>query len=333
MWVDPSLACPVPGSPGTALARFDSRVALVAGATETSSLNTSWDYPDPHCCKEDLLSPSSKAGKVQKNGTAQAAPGIICAQLSHRNTQAGSAAPQTAASHVGRGQSVHSACLMNRLRVQTVGTEAEIPSTSSFYTHCARRTLPPNNGTHPCPSFQPGLIHPCPFSPSSPQLTKNEDASRVDIPVPQEMLETHELKAIPKPWKSVLLGPQRVKLKHPRQMSIRIKGGWLRPPLNYCILITLALRNRVSGSLTTQQIYQFTRQHFPFFQVASKGWKTRIRHNLCISSCFEKTAEGHRKFREEVEALYSRKQGLRARPAKNPSLMNLTWRDTAPRPR
>uniref|UniRef100_A0A8C0ENZ3 Fork-head domain-containing protein n=1 Tax=Bubo bubo TaxID=30461 RepID=A0A8C0ENZ3_BUBBB len=174
---------------------------------------------------------------------------------------------------------------------------------------------------HPCPSFQPGLIHPRPFSPSSPQLMKNEDASRVDMPVPQEMLETHELKAMPKPWKSIVLRPQRVKLKRPRQMSIRIKGGWLRPPLNYCILIALALLNSVSGSLTTQQIYQFTWQHFPFFQVPSKGWKNTIRHNLCFSSCFEKTAglvcgegkrksclweltpEGRRKFQEEVEAL------------------------------
>ncbi|KFV56812.1 Forkhead box protein N5, partial [Tyto alba] len=96
---------------------------------------------------------------------------------------------------------------------------------------------------------------------------------------------------------------------------------WPRPPLNYCILITLALCNSASGSLTVQQIYQFTRQHFPFFQTAPEGWKNTIRHNLCFSSCFEKTTgfvcregnrksclwkltpEGDRKFQEEVEAL------------------------------
>ncbi|KFV01000.1 Forkhead box protein N5, partial [Tauraco erythrolophus] len=96
---------------------------------------------------------------------------------------------------------------------------------------------------------------------------------------------------------------------------------WPRPPLNYCVLITLALCNSASGSLTVQQIYQFTRQHFPFFQTAPKGWKNTIRHNLCFSSCFEKTTgfvcgegtrksclwkvtpEGRRKFREEAQAL------------------------------
>ncbi|CAM9816238.1 unnamed protein product [Bubo scandiacus] len=233
MWVDPSLAYPVPGSPGAAPAGLESRAASVAGATETSSLNTSWDHPDPHCSEEDVLSPSSEAGK----------------------------------------------------------------------------------------------------------LTKNEDASRVDIPVPQEMLETHELKAMPKPWKSIVLRPQRVKLKRPRQMSIRIKGGWLRPPLNYCILIALALLNSVSGSLTTQQIYQFTWQHFPFFQVPSKGWKNTIRHNLCFSSCFEKTAglvcgegkrksclweltpEGRRKFQEEVEALPKEALDMVCQSMSKPNLM------------
>ncbi|KFQ74871.1 Forkhead box protein N5, partial [Phoenicopterus ruber ruber] len=96
---------------------------------------------------------------------------------------------------------------------------------------------------------------------------------------------------------------------------------WPRPPLNYCVLVTLALCNSPSGSLTVQQIYQFARQHFPFFQTAPEGWKNTIRHNLCFSSCFEKTTsfacgegnrkswlwkltpEGHRKFQEEVQAL------------------------------
>ncbi|KFV74824.1 Forkhead box protein N5, partial [Dryobates pubescens] len=93
------------------------------------------------------------------------------------------------------------------------------------------------------------------------------------------------------------------------------------PPLNYSILITLALCNSTSGSLTVQQIYQFTRQHFPFFQTAPESWKNTVWHNLCFSSCFEKltggvsgegsrkaclwglTPEGHRRFQEEVQAL------------------------------
>ncbi|XP_009701788.1 PREDICTED: forkhead box protein N5-like, partial [Cariama cristata] len=112
-----------------------------------------------------------------------------------------------------------------------------------------------------------------------------------------------------------------MKLKHPRRTSTNIEGGWPRPPLNYCILITLAPCNSASGSLAVQQIYQFTWQHFPFFQTAPEGWKNTIRHNLCFSSCFEKTTsfvchkgnrksclrkltpEGRRKFQEEAQAL------------------------------
>ncbi|KFR13705.1 Forkhead box protein N5, partial [Opisthocomus hoazin] len=96
---------------------------------------------------------------------------------------------------------------------------------------------------------------------------------------------------------------------------------WPRPPLNYSIFITLALCNSASGSLTVQQIYQFIRWHFPFFQTAPEGWKSTIRHNLCFSSCFEKTTvfmcsernrkcclwkltpEGLRKFQEDAQAL------------------------------
>ncbi|KFO88981.1 Forkhead box protein N5, partial [Buceros rhinoceros silvestris] len=96
---------------------------------------------------------------------------------------------------------------------------------------------------------------------------------------------------------------------------------WPCPPLSYCILIALALCSSPSGSLTVRQICQFTRQHFPFFQTAPKGWKNTIRRNLCFSSCFEKatsfacgegnrkpclwklTPEGHRRFQEEAQAL------------------------------
>jgi len=81
----------------------------------------------------------------------------------------------------------------------------------------------------------------------------------MDNPVPQEVPETPELKVMPTPWTSAVLRPESVKLKCPRQMSTKIKGGWPRPPLNYSIFITLALCNSASGSLTVQQIYQFTR--------------------------------------------------------------------------
>ncbi|XP_070818294.1 forkhead box protein R1 [Chaetodon trifascialis] len=66
-------------------------------------------------------------------------------------------------------------------------------------------------------------------------------------------------------------------------------GCWPRPPVNYCILIALALKSSLSGSLKVQQIYHFTREHFPFFQTAPDGWKNTIRHNLCFNSSFRKT--------------------------------------------
>nr|XP_006120989.1 forkhead box protein R1 [Pelodiscus sinensis] len=128
-------------------------------------------------------------------------------------------------------------------------------------------------------------------------------------------------KAAVTPQKPKMPRSQSKKLKYILQASTKIKGGWPRPPLNYCILITVALRNSAEGSMTVQQIYQFTRQHFPFFQTAPDGWKNTIRHNLCFSSSFEKTMhfvcnegnrksrlwkltpEGCRKFQEEVQTL------------------------------
>ncbi|XP_021556777.1 forkhead box protein R2 [Neomonachus schauinslandi] len=101
--------------------------------------------------------------------------------------------------------------------------------------------------------------------------------------------------------------------------------SWPRPPLNYSHLIALALRNSPPCGLNVQEIYSFTRQHFPFFWTAPNGWKNTIRHNLCFLGSFEKapvnlqdgtnakprsglwrlTEEGHRRFQEETRALAS----------------------------
>ncbi|XP_074417243.1 forkhead box protein R1 [Larus michahellis] len=178
-----------------------------------------------------------------------------------------------------------------------------------------------------------------PASSRAGKLTEEEEASRVDIPVPQEMPETPEQQAMPMPWKSVVLRAQSVKLKRSRRTTPKIKGGWPRPPLNYCILITLALGNSASGSLTVQQIYHFTRQHFPFFKTAPEGWKSTIRHDLCFSSCFEKstgfafgegnrksclwklTPEGRRTFQEEAQALPEEALNLPRHSRSDPDLM------------
>ncbi|KAM7339241.1 hypothetical protein ACRRTK_002725 [Alexandromys fortis] len=98
------------------------------------------------------------------------------------------------------------------------------------------------------------------------------------------------------------------------------KESWPRPPLNYSHLVALALKSSPSCGLNVQQIYNFTRQHFPYFRTAPEGWKNTIRHNLCSLTCFEKvpapveeetdgkpraflwklTDEGHRFFQEDT---------------------------------
>ncbi|XP_041796271.1 forkhead box protein R1 [Chelmon rostratus] len=98
-------------------------------------------------------------------------------------------------------------------------------------------------------------------------------------------------------------------------------GCWPRPPVNYCILIALALKSSHTGSLKVQQIYHFTREHFPFFQTAPDGWKNTIRHNLCFNNSFRKTCnqlcrdgkrkscfwhltlDGQRRLKDEVRTL------------------------------
>ncbi|XP_055076980.1 forkhead box protein R1 isoform X2 [Periophthalmus magnuspinnatus] len=74
-------------------------------------------------------------------------------------------------------------------------------------------------------------------------------------------------------------------------------SSWPRPPVNYCLLIGLALK--YNGSLRVQQIYNFTKELFPFFQTAPDGWKNTIRHNLCFNHSFKKTFTQSRGDREQ----------------------------------
>ncbi|KAM6173882.1 forkhead box protein R1 [Erethizon dorsatum] len=110
------------------------------------------------------------------------------------------------------------------------------------------------------------------------------------------------------------------------QQTVSLEGRlWSRPPLNYFHLIALALSNSPPCGLNVQQIYSFTRWHFPFFRMAPEGWKNTIRHNLCFHDSFQKvlvsmqgeasprprsclwklTEEGRRRFAEEARALAS----------------------------
>lgn len=114
------------------------------------------------------------------------------------------------------------------------------------------------------------------------------------------------------------LGKHSARLRQP-SLHHRGQGGPSPPSLAriQCILLFVT----ASKCFSSGQIFSLRRQHFPFFQTAPEGWKNTIRHNLCFSSCFEKTTnfmcsegnrksclwkltpEGRRKFQEEAQAL------------------------------
>ncbi|XP_052609262.1 forkhead box protein R2 [Peromyscus californicus insignis] len=123
------------------------------------------------------------------------------------------------------------------------------------------------------------------------------------------------------------------------------RQSWPRPPLNYSHLVALALKSSPSCGLNVQQIYNFTRQHFPYFRTAPEGWKNTIRHNLCSLTCFEKvpvpleddvdgkprsflwklTDEGHRFFQEDTRVLaYARKESIK-QCMRQPELIDLLF--------
>ncbi|CAO2624565.1 Forkhead box protein R2 [Lemmus lemmus] len=123
------------------------------------------------------------------------------------------------------------------------------------------------------------------------------------------------------------------------------RESWPRPPLNYSHLVALALKSSPSCGLNVQQIYNFTRQHFPYFRTAPEGWKNTIRHNLCSLTCFEKvpapvdeeadgkprsflwklTDEGHRFFQEDTRVLaYARKESIK-QCMRQPELIDLLF--------
>ncbi|XP_066568362.1 forkhead box protein R1 [Amia ocellicauda] len=122
-------------------------------------------------------------------------------------------------------------------------------------------------------------------------FTDDDDTSSVDVPVPRKPKTTRKPKAPKERGRKP--GPaQSRRLARVLQESGNLKkGGWPRPPVNYCILIAMALNSSRCGSLNVQQIYNFMREHFPFFQTAPDGWKNTIRHNLCFSNSFEKTPQ------------------------------------------
>uniref|UniRef100_G1NXG5 Forkhead box R1 n=2 Tax=Myotis lucifugus TaxID=59463 RepID=G1NXG5_MYOLU len=165
-----------------------------------------------------------------------------------------------------------------------------------------------------------------PSSPSSSELTEEEAKDQHD----------RSSVALLSPHKRAPLQSRRL-----RQATSQEGRPWPRPPLHYFHLIALALRNSPPCGLNVQQIYSFTRQHFPFFRTAPEGWKNTIRHNLCFRASFEKvrastqagaclwklTEEGRRRFEEEARALSSaqleRIQQCMSQPGVMPFLFDL----------
>ncbi|XP_005087040.1 forkhead box protein R2 [Mesocricetus auratus] len=138
--------------------------------------------------------------------------------------------------------------------------------------------------------------------------------------------------------------------KHPKKHTMyhgphQDRKSWPRPPLSYSHLVALALKSSPSCGLNVQQIYNFTRQHFPYFRTAPEGWKNTIRHNLCSLTCFEKvpvdveehlddkprsfiwklTDEGHRFFQEDTRVLACvRKESIK-KCMRQPELIDLLF--------
>ncbi|XP_029312777.1 forkhead box protein R1 isoform X2 [Cottoperca gobio] len=72
-------------------------------------------------------------------------------------------------------------------------------------------------------------------------------------------------------------------------------GCWPRPPVNYCILIALALKSSHTGSLKVQQIYSFTSFRKTCNQLCRDGKR---------KSCFwHLTLDGHRRLKDEIRTL------------------------------
>lgn len=99
------------------------------------------------------------------------------------------------------------------------------------------------------------------------QLSDEDDASSVDVPVCRKVKGARKGRT-PKASPRKMGLTQNRRLQRALQDSLNLKsGGWPRPPVNYCILIAMALSSSRHGSLNVQQIYNFTRCQCSVIQV------------------------------------------------------------------
>ncbi|XP_006834052.1 PREDICTED: forkhead box protein R1 [Chrysochloris asiatica] len=168
-------------------------------------------------------------------------------------------------------------------------------------------------------------------SPRNQELTEEEEAEDQD---------DSSSVALPSPHQRAPLQNQRLQQSDSQEGRL-----WPRPPLNYFHLIALALRNSPPCGLNVQQIYNFARQHFPFFRTAPEGWKNTVRHNLCFRESFEKvpasmqgeastrprsclwrlTEEGHHRFEEEAHTFDSTRLEQIQQCMSQPGMMNFLF--------
>lgn len=88
----------------------------------------------------------------------------------------------------------------------------------------------------------------------------DDDASSEDVAICRKAKGTRRGRVPKEPSSRRLSLAQSRRLQRVLQDSCNLKSGaWPRPPVNYCILIAMALSSSRSGSLNVQQIYNFTR--------------------------------------------------------------------------
>lgn len=75
-----------------------------------------------------------------------------------------------------------------------------------------------------------------------------------------------------------------------------------KPNLSYVSMITLAIHESPTKSMTLAEIYEYMMNRWPQFNGPYLGWKNSVRHNLSLNECFQKldkeiggrTGKGHK---------------------------------------
>ncbi|KAA0184077.1 hypothetical protein HAZT_HAZT010048 [Hyalella azteca] len=63
-----------------------------------------------------------------------------------------------------------------------------------------------------------------------------------------------------------------------------------KPAYSYATLVTFAIKSSEKKKMTLADIYTWITDNFPYYRVATTGWKNSVRHNLSLNKCFRKVA-------------------------------------------